>query len=63
MVLVYFFFKPVFVGKVKIKWCLNAKFSPIDQGDAVIKGRRTSERPTLLSAQSVLKPGSQGSST
>lgn len=53
----------MFGGKVKIKWYLNAKSFPIDQGDRVIKGRRTSEGLTLLLGQNLLRPGSQGSST
>lgn len=51
MVLVYFFLKSVFIGKVKIKWYLNAKSSPVDQRYVVIKGRKTSEGLSPLSGQ------------
>lgn len=51
----------MFVGKIKI--VCNAKSSDIDHSDTVIKGGRTSERVTRVSEQSLLRPGSQGSST
>lgn len=53
--------KTVFVGKIKI--VCNAKSSDVDHSDTVIKGGRTSERLTRVSEQSLLRPGSQGSST